>query len=167
MAGMKVCPICGKDFYDGSKSHTKNTCSIKCRDAYYYQSPEKKFKRDVQTRLANMKSQHGIEFDSEAIERIKADLKFGKCKICGKERQEGEKDFHIDHDHITGEYRGVLCLQCNHALGNIQDSPLHAIALCEYLIEKNARGIDFRDDFWGGWIVDKAQKLIETIYGAE
>jgi len=167
MAGMKVCPICGKDFYDGSKNHTKNTCSNKCRDALLYQDEDKKFYRSVQMRLAVMKRSYGIEFDKQTIKQIKADLKVGKCSICGREREEGEKDFHIDHDHITGKYRGILCPQCNYALGNIQDSPLHAIALCEYLIEKNARGIDFRGDFWGGWIVDKAQELIETIYGAE
>jgi len=167
MAGMKVCPICGKDFYDGSKSHTKNTCSIKCRDALYYQDEDRKLDRSIQMRLMVLKNTYGVEFDKTTKKRIRADLKTGKCKICGRKRQEGEKDFHIDHDHITGEYRGILCLQCNHALGNIQDSPLHAIGLCKYLIEQSARGIDFTKEFWGSWIADEAKKVIELCVGAE
>jgi len=114
-----------------------------------------------------MKRSYGIEFDKATIVRIKDDLKVGKCTICGRERQEGEKDFHIDHDHKTGKYRGILCPQCNYALGNIQDSPLHAIALCKYLIEQNARGIDYTEEFWGNWIANEAKQVIETVNGAK
>ena len=158
MAGMKVCPICGKDFYDGSISHTKNTCSIKCRDALYYQSPEKKFKRDVQTRLANMKSQHGIEFDSEAIERIKADLRIGKCLLCGS-----EENLCIDHDHVTGEYRGLLCQHCNWGIGHANESPSLLGAWIVYLIKNNAHGINWKA--LARYCMPA--ELIETVYGAE
>jgi Recombination endonuclease VII. len=30
---------------------------------------------------------------------------------------------HIDHDHVTGTWRGVLCFTCNAALGQLQDNP--------------------------------------------
>lgn len=39
------------------------------------------------------------------------------CEICGKS---GET-LHFDHDHITGWFRGWLCLRCNLTLGNVQD----------------------------------------------
>lgn len=32
------------------------------------------------------------------------------------------KHVHIDHCHATGKVRGILCKQCNHLLGNAQDS---------------------------------------------
>jgi Recombination endonuclease VII len=37
----------------------------------------------------------------------------GKCKICNKEM----KLPHVDHDHNTGKYRGLLCVSCNNGLG--------------------------------------------------
>jgi Recombination endonuclease VII len=43
----------------------------------------------------------------------------GKCRICLKTT----RYFHIDHDHITGRVRGLLCARCNIALGLFRDNP--------------------------------------------
>lgn len=41
---------------------------------------------------------------------------FGEvCGICGNPPKEGRK-LHRDHDHRTGEPRGLLCFRCNAAL---------------------------------------------------
>jgi hypothetical protein len=42
----------------------------------------------------------------------------GRCCICLRRPAE-----HIDHDHVTGRVRGVLCFTCNAALGQLQDDP--------------------------------------------
>jgi hypothetical protein len=39
----------------------------------------------------------------------------------------------IDHDHSTGKVRGILCKQCNIALGGVRDDPRVLQALIEYL----------------------------------
>jgi hypothetical protein len=46
----------------------------------------------------------------------------GVCKICGNPPYEHAKNkmskvLHIDHDHVTGKIRGLLCSRCNGALG--------------------------------------------------
>jgi hypothetical protein len=44
----------------------------------------------------------------------------GMCAICGEPRPE-ERTLHVDHDHETGEIRGLLCFRCNNALGDLRD----------------------------------------------
>jgi hypothetical protein len=45
----------------------------------------------------------------------------GVCFICGCTPQEG-KHLSIDHDHKTGKIRGLLCPNCNHALGLVKEN---------------------------------------------
>jgi len=43
---------------------------------------------------------------------------------------------HVDHCHITGRVRGILCMSCNTVLGQLQDDPSRLRRLATY-IEKN------------------------------
>lgn len=43
----------------------------------------------------------------------------GKCAICSIDVAESEAC--IDHDHKTGEIRGLLCTRCNTGLGFFGD----------------------------------------------
>lgn len=56
----------------------------------------------------------------------------GVCAICKKSDPEG-KALAVDHDHITGENRGLLCGLCNKAIGLLQDSAELVIKAAEYL----------------------------------
>ena len=44
----------------------------------------------------------------------------GKCKICRRARASKNTKFRffsVDHDHVTGDVRGLLCNKCNGSLG--------------------------------------------------
>src|SRR5665213_3048143 len=45
----------------------------------------------------------------------------GRCAICGN--KPGKKRLAVDHNHKTGEVRGLLCKYCNYRiLGGVRDS---------------------------------------------
>lgn len=53
----------------------------------------------------------------------------GLCWICyGK-----TKSMHIDHCHVSGHIRGVLCSNCNRGLGHFKDSPKFLMNAIRYL----------------------------------
>lgn len=60
----------------------------------------------------------------------------GACGICGTGEPRGMGAvFHVDHDHDTGTIRGLLCSNCNSALGLLGDDPGRLEAAARYLRE--------------------------------
>lgn len=57
----------------------------------------------------------------------------GKCKICGTISPGQKGVFHVDHNHNTGEIRGLLCHACNTGLGLLQDSEEVLYKAIQYL----------------------------------
>ena len=57
------------------------------------------------------------------------------CAACGSDKPNSIKGWHVDHCHTTGVIRGVLCANCNVALGQVKDSVGTLQALIDYLIE--------------------------------
>lgn len=55
----------------------------------------------------------------------------GVCAIC-KEAPTQQR-LAVDHDHKTGEVRGLLCFSCNTALGHFRDDPERLISASDYL----------------------------------
>jgi hypothetical protein len=54
------------------------------------------------------------------------------CNACGKAcNRIGEA--HVDHCHATGQVRGILCFNCNAALGHVGDSKDRLLSLVAYL----------------------------------
>jgi hypothetical protein len=55
----------------------------------------------------------------------------GVCAICKREPQ--ERMLCVDHDHESGEIRGLLCNACNFILGLAKDSPFVLEGAARYL----------------------------------
>ena len=67
----------------------------------------------------------------------------GLCAICEipmpprpmkqAEIQPGTSLAHIDHDHVTGKVRGLLCFSCNRGIGSLGDDPARLRRALDYL----------------------------------
>ena len=69
-----------------------------------------------------IKTKEGAYFT--LIDFKKAVEQYGsKCQICGSDGSKHKKGLVVDHDHITGIYRGILCAFCNTAIGYLKDDP--------------------------------------------
>lgn len=61
-----------------------------------------------------------------------------KCLICNiDEKETKHKKLVVDHNHKTGEVRGLLCHNCNCALGHFKDSIQILKNALNYLIKLN------------------------------
>jgi hypothetical protein len=62
----------------------------------------------------------------------------GVCAVCkAVPTIRGRNPFHVDHDHVTGKVRAILCYACNSALGLIRESKEIALSLASYIDEYN------------------------------
>jgi hypothetical protein len=52
----------------------------------------------------------------------------GVCPIC-----RGPAPVHVDHDHVTGAVRRILCADCNTGMGQLRDDPWVVRRAIEYL----------------------------------
>ena len=74
---------------------------------------------------------------SEAKYRLMIEEQDGRCAICGIQPDDPES-LAIDHCHENGHVRGLLCLNCNTAIGSFQDSPAIMFSAIDYLNERSA-----------------------------
>jgi hypothetical protein len=82
-------------------------------------------KKKVSDRTSHLKRKYGLTL--EGFDALLAS-QGGGCAICGKPDVDN-----VDHDHRTGQVRGILCWNCNIALGQLEDDPNRARAVAEYL----------------------------------
>jgi len=80
--------------------------------------------------VIQLRSKYGITLDAfneKLIQQRHA------CAVCKKNPPNKHQRLHIDHDHNTGNIRGLLCSQCNTAIGLAKENPTILRSLAEYL----------------------------------
>jgi Recombination endonuclease VII len=83
-------------------------------------------------------AQYGLTPDQY---RLMWERQGGKCANPGCDytaeawdaRRTQRKGLQVDHDHVTGSVRGLLCAGCNVALGHVDDNLDRLLGLIEYL----------------------------------
>ncbi|WP_330303346.1 MULTISPECIES: endonuclease VII domain-containing protein [unclassified Streptomyces] len=106
-AGHKLCRSCGevkphRDWHRNASA--SDGLSTRCKAC-----------RAARGRGDHLKRQYGIT-EAERDEMVASQM--GLCVICLK-----APAIHVDHCHETGRVRGVLCFNCNSAIGKLGDDP--------------------------------------------
>jgi hypothetical protein len=57
-----------------------------------------------------------------------------RCAICNTETK---GRLCVDHCHATGKVRGLLCVNCNIAIGAFRDSTINVAEALNYLTERS------------------------------
>ena len=55
------------------------------------------------------------------------------CPICTRPPTDKRKRWCLDHDHVTGRLRGIVCLSCNIGLGQFSNNPYILRRAAEYI----------------------------------
>jgi hypothetical protein len=122
----KICRVCGEeksvdDFYWTSASHQK--LENRCKKCQHQASEPSRIKR-----LYNIST---VEYE-ELFRKQN-----GRCAICRVDP--GDRKLNIDHDHVTGETRGLLCNDCNHGICKFDDNSALLRIAALYLDAATAR----------------------------
>jgi len=137
-----VCSTCKEsfpveDFYK-SKTHTRGY-SYDCKRCHIQNvslNRKVKIRQYTEKDRANNLKRYGITI--EEYESLLAS-QFWACAICGRDEEEFEGRLHIDHDHITGKVRGLLCRKCNSILGYADDD-IDVIRKAIAYLERSSNG---------------------------
>lgn len=113
-------PLCSRCSSFPRRS-TKNSLCKSCHNEdnrrYYKKMPRK------DQRAKSLKSKYGLSFEEFQMILHKQE---GRCSICMEEvywdtYTANPKKACVDHCHKTGKIRGILCSNCNRALGLLKD----------------------------------------------
>lgn len=109
----------------GSRKYNSAPGTKEYYNEQYAANKEERSRRSAIRQLKKRAKEFGVEW--EEYEKL---LEEG-CKICGQE-QNGRR-LSMDHIHETGKFRGVLCSNCNVALGLLGEDVDRMKAMIKYV----------------------------------
>lgn len=135
--GKKYCPGCKqvksiKDDFStmnvrsGIASHCKECVSRTARERNSTEEGKEKlqkyYKRNKEKQLnSTLLKDFGITLEQYNQQLAEQN---GVCIICGKTPEQNKKRLAVDHNHVTGKNRGLLCASCNICIGFIEKNNL-------------------------------------------
>ncbi len=114
----KICRLC----------HTE-----KPLDDYYYRNEIGKHRNECKLCMIESHRYKKLGVCNIKYEDILTSQK-GCCAICDSKLNSSRyTKFAVDHNHLTGQVRGLLCMQCNTAIGLMKESVVRLQSAITYL----------------------------------
>ena len=115
----KVCNLCEEE-KDVSlfsvDSRSKSGYQTRCKDCQSF------VKKEMAAYYRGKHLEYKYNMTNEDYEAM-LEKQDHKCAVCGINEVHAENSRRcVDHDHNTGQVRGLLCKKCNQAIGLLQDN---------------------------------------------
>ncbi len=144
----KVCSTCKASFPAtefNKKPGTPDGLQPMCKGCKKVWNREQRLKKLVENPGreidAHLRKTYKISFEDYLEMERRQD---SKCAVCGttdsgtyRGLNNTKSRFCIDHDHVTGKIRGLLCLNCNTGIGRLGDNLEGVEAAAAYLRKNN------------------------------
>jgi hypothetical protein len=137
--GSKYCPQCAEikpiSAFGRNRANSSGLADY-CKPCHNRVMAEIKARIQGSERNYLLKRRYGLTEDEVASLR---DRQGSRCLICLRRR-----DLHVDHDHASGDFRGLLCFRCNGGLGQFRDDTDVMRRAVDYLEGSPGRSDDSR-----------------------
>ena len=138
---MRTCKICNEakpltEFYQTVRNGEPYGYHGKCKSCYVKKQQENY--DQIKKRDENLKRVYGIGIEEYNTLLEKQN---NRCAICESTDPKGRKSgrgggvdvFYVDHDHKTGNVRGLLCNICNRTMGYVGENSNVLEEMIKYL----------------------------------
>jgi hypothetical protein len=136
-AGHKFCPACQqmlpKNRFANNRA-SRDGLTAYCKPCHNAKGKATYTRLYGSTREYHLRRRYGI--GQADVERMLAEQD-NTCAGCDQ-----SDPGNVDHDHATGVVRGMLCFNCNQALGNVRDSVSVLRALQAYLTRHRLNALE-------------------------
>jgi len=135
---MKRCPVCDTEKESDQFWKGQYLC-IPCqkhkqKNSWESRTPKKRLEQHLKYKYGVTHQQFMSSWEQQK----------GCCAVCREELpdlmayENRRRMYAIDHNHETGDFRGILCLNCNTLLGMAKDSVKVLQRAIEYLNDKGS-----------------------------
>jgi hypothetical protein len=142
--GTRVCTKCARrqpmgEFYWAStgkhRIRTCRTCASESAKQRHSANPEQRRQYGF---VRNLRVKYGLALDQY---QLLLERQGGVCAICHAPLK--ERHIQVDHNHATGLVRGLLCSDCNLAIGLLHES-IESIERCIGYLQSEPPQLDYR-----------------------
>lgn len=108
--------------------------SISVRNRAWAKANRESINKRLRSNPEALKSNHLKKYGITLVEyNTRLELQGNKCACCGRLEPGGKGSFAVDHDHITGKIRGLICNSCNLGIGHLGDTLEGVASAYEYM----------------------------------
>jgi len=132
--------LCHPQYRRATKDGKCTSCynkELRLRNKEYYERCKKAGREYSKTEKGKLRNKSAVLKHLYGITLVQYDEQFARqnhsCAICKRAKTDDEKRFPLDHHHVSGQVRGILCQRCNGFMSKVDIDSTIIIELLAYL----------------------------------